>query len=113
MSGNVASAFTVFLFNTNGKSASVSFATSLFNGGGYATATLSLIAQGGFNPNSIDSMTITGNQLGGTDSFRISFDNISAVPEPATYAAILATATLGLACLRRRRRSQSITAAPR
>ena len=115
LSGNTAGSFTIFLANANGRSASVSFSTSLFNGGGYATATLSLVPTSGFDPNAIETLTITGNQIGGTDSFRISFDNISAtsVPEPATYAAILGAATLGLAYLRRRNQSQSITAASR
>jgi hypothetical protein len=114
LSGNTATSFTVFLSNTNPSlSASVSFPTSLFNSGGYATATLSFFQTGGFNPNAIETVKITGNQIGGSSAFDISFDNISAVPEPSTYAAILGTATLGLAYLRRRNRSQPITAASR
>ncbi len=103
LSGNVATSFAVFLFDTNGKSASASFATSLFNGGNYATATLSLTFQSGFNSSVIDSMIISGAQPGAIDAFKMSFDNVGVVPEPATYAAIVGSAALGLAYLRRRK----------
>jgi hypothetical protein len=111
ISTNLASGFTVFLYDTSGKTADAGFSTSSFPTGGYTTA-YSTIAniQSGFNY-TIEYIRITGNIPGGTSQFNVSFDNISAVsaiPEPSTYAAILGAACLGFVIVRRQKSSGEV-----
>jgi hypothetical protein len=101
---NTASSFTVTLFDTNAKSAYATFLLGSYTGV-YTTQSSALTAQGGFLFNSIDSFQISGNQVGGTATLNVSFDNLSAtsaVPEPATYAAIFGLFAFGMVALRRR-----------
>lgn len=100
---NEATSFAITLKDTNGLTASAAFAAGPA-GGGFITQVQTLTFQGGFNSSSIDSLVISGNQLGGTARFNMTFDNIaavSAVPEPATYAVLFAACCLGFAVWRR------------
>ena len=103
---NAATSFRVFLVDTSGKTASASFATSSFVTGTYTTAYGSLTFASGFNSASVDSLIISGDQVGGTAQFNIAFDNISAVsaiPEPSTYAAIFGAVALTVGVIRGRK----------
>lgn len=109
LAGNLASSFAVTLKDTGGNSAYAAFSLTGFPNGGYTTQTQILTPVGAFNSGSIDSLVISGNQLGGTATFNVSFDTITAVasapvPEPATYAAIFGMAALGLVAYRRRQK---------
>ena len=62
----------------------------------------------GFDATNIDMWNLGGGQPApGANAFRMTFDNIafttSAVPEPATYAALFGVSVLGLAVWRKRR----------
>jgi hypothetical protein len=106
LTGNVATSFTVFLVDTSGFTAYAAFGAFDFVTGSYTTLTGSLTFQSGFHPSSVDSMIISGNQPGGTAPFNVSFDNVaavSAIPEPATSAALAGIFTLGFVFWRRRR----------
>lgn len=101
---NAASSFQIFLKDTGAKTASVTFTASSFPTGGYTTALGVLTFDSGFLSNSIDSMIITGGQPGGTAIFNFSFDNISAVPEPSTYATLIGAGVFVVVAAVRRRR---------
>lgn len=101
---NLATSFEVTLKDTLGATAAASFTTASFPTGSYTTATGLLTLTGLFNGNSIDSMIISGGQPGGLVTFNVSFDNISAVPEPSTYAAIFGASVFGVVAAMRRRR---------
>lgn len=103
--GNASSSFTVFLLDTSGNSAYAAYDASFFITGSYSTATVQLTTVGAFNPASIDSLRISGNQPGGSSAFGFSFDNISAVsavPEPSTYALFFGLSGLLVAAWHRR-----------
>ncbi len=109
LSGNAASSFLVILVDSGGKTASVSFATSAFSTLNYTTALGALTPQSGFRNDLIESLIISGGQLGGTDRFNVSFDTVSAtaIPEPSTYAALVGMACLGAALRQRRKRNKA------
>jgi hypothetical protein len=104
LANNAATSFEISLKDAGGKSASVSFNATSFPTGSYTTAIGVLTFDSGFLSSSIDSMIISGAQPVGTAVFNFSFDNVSAVPEPATYAGILGAGAFGLVLVRRRRR---------
>lgn len=109
LAGNVATSFAVTLVDTTGKTAFATFTTAGFLTGSYSTVTGQLTFGSGFNVASIDSMIISGGQPGGTDRFNVSFNNIAAVtavPEPATGAALAGAGALGFALWRRRRQAR-------
>jgi len=105
LGSNTASSFAVTLIDTNGVTAFSTFATSAFATGSYSMVTGALTILPGFNPGSIDSIRISGNQPGGTAQFNVSFDNISAVtavPEPGTSAVLTGLVALLFIAWRRR-----------
>lgn len=107
-SGNTATGFTVNLISGSGSAyASAYFDASLFNTSTFVTATTTWVDGGSFNPASLRAWQITGGAPSSTTTFRVSFDtlSVSAVPEPATYAAIIGLASLGFCAVRRRRRA--------
>ena len=101
---NASSSFAVTLVDTGGKSAYAAFPLGSYTGS-YNTLVSAITAQSGFNWTSIDSFQISGNQPTGTSVFNVSFDQVvvTAVPEPATYAALAGLLALGLVAYRRRR----------
>lgn len=106
LAGNVATSFSVTLVDAAAVTAFATFTTAQFLTGSYSTVTGQLTFNSGFNSASIDSMIISGNQPGGTDRFNVSFNSITAVtavPEPATSAALAGAGVLGFALWRRRR----------
>lgn len=115
LAGNTAATFTVSLFDSLGESAFAVFATADFAGAGFTTVAKALTYSAGFNRNDLASFLITGGVFGGTDALNLAVDNLVAiappaagpVPEPSAYGAIAALALLGLAGLRRQRRSAS------
>jgi hypothetical protein len=110
LGGNVASSFTVFLVDSTSKVAFATFVADDFVNGTFTTVTNSLQLQSGFQPNAVSSMVISGDQLGGTSQFNISFDSIvatSAVPEPGVAAAMMGLTAIALALHRRRQRAKT------
>lgn len=105
LASNAATSFAVMLVDTNAVIARAAFDLSNFPTGSFSTQIVALTFGGGFNSNSIDSIIVSGDQLGGTANFRVSFDQIaavSAVPEPSTYAFIVGLLALGFVTWRRR-----------
>lgn len=102
--GNASTSFQITLVDSGANLAFATFATSDFPNGSYTTLSSSLTMQSGFNSGEIDSFRISGAQVGGTATFNVSFDHISAIPEPSTYAAILGLAAMGVVAWKRRRR---------
>jgi hypothetical protein len=100
-----ATSFAVFLVDSNDHTAFASFGTAAFPTGSYTTISGALTFGNGFNSTSITSIIITGGIPGGTDRFNVSFDNVSAVPEPSTYAALMGAAAMGLAVVWRKKRA--------
>lgn len=110
LGGNAAGSFQIQLKDSNGNSAYAAFDTTLFSTSSYSLVTAALTMPGGFLPASIDSIIITGAQPGGTSAFSMSFDNIAAttaIPEPSTYAVLAGLGALGVAWVRRSRRTVS------
>ncbi len=103
LSGNTAGSFTVTLFANGTKTATAVFSTGAFSASAYSTVTATLSFETGFNPAHVDSLTISGAQLGGTAAFDIGFDHIATEPEPAFWTLGLGVAALGWAQWRRRR----------
>jgi hypothetical protein len=105
LASNVATTFSVMLVDSSAIIARAAFDLSQFPTGSFSTQVVALTFGGGFNPLSIDSIIVSGDQLGGTSNFRVSFDQIaavSAVPEPSTYAIFAGILALGFVTLRRR-----------
>lgn len=102
---NLASSFQITLVDSLGRTAYAAFAIDTFLVGSYTSQVAPITMQSGFNSSSIDSFFISGGQPGSTIRFNVGFDHISAVsaiPEPSTYAALLALAALGFVAYRRR-----------
>lgn len=102
---NAATTFAVMLVDSGAVIARAAFDLSQFPTGSFSTQIVALTFGGGFNSNSIDSIIVSGDTLGGTANFRVSFDQIaavSAVPEPSTFAAIAGVLVLGFVAWRRR-----------
>lgn len=110
LSGNASSSFVVVLFDTNGNTASSTFLASSFPTGSYSTATVNFTTIGAFQPNSLEFVRISGGQAGGSSQFAFSFDNLTAVPEPSTYAAIFGIACFGAVMVKRQKRRAAIVA---
>lgn len=114
LAGYTATSFAVTLVDTGGQTAAATFLISGFPTGSFTTQYSQLTFGGSFNPTAIDSMFITGNIPGGSSTFGVSFDNISAVasasavPEPATYALIAGVLMLGVMVVRRRAHQRSV-----
>ncbi len=104
--GNASSGFIVNFFDSQGSGAlTATFSAADFNSATFtvAPAQLSAHPEGGI-VSDITSFGIAG--VGTSVAFRFSFDSIalssSAIPEPSTYAALLALAALGFVAYRRR-----------
>jgi hypothetical protein len=104
--GNTSTGFTVNLISGPGSAvASAYFDATLFNSTNFTTASITWVNGGIFNSSNLRAWQITGGSPTSTTNFRISYDNLStsAIPEPATYAALFGLGGLGLAAFRRRR----------
>jgi hypothetical protein len=80
-----------------------------FTMGSPSTATLSFGApQAGFNFTNVTGMVLT---MGGTSgqSVTVTLDQLTAVPEPSTYAAVFGLACLGTAIVRKHKRREVAT----
>ncbi len=106
LTGNVANSFKITLFSFGGGDAFATFTiANSFPTGSYSTATSPLTFGGGsFSTDSIYQVIISGDLPGGSAAFKMSFDNISAVPEPSTYAALFGASAFGVVVVLRRRR---------
>jgi hypothetical protein len=105
LTSNAATSFAVILADSLGRTASAAFDLSLFPTGSFSTQVVALTFGSGFDSSAIDSLILSGNQLGGLANFRVSFDQIaavSAIPEPATYAIIIGLIALGFVVRHRR-----------
>jgi len=104
-SGN-ASQFFVIAFEDGGSDAAIfSIPTSSFTTGAMTTVEIPILSWGNVNPAAITGWTIGGG-TGGVVPFRMTLDDLSmsssAIPEPATYAALGGVLVLGFAVWRRR-----------
>lgn len=106
LTGNVANSFKITLFSFGGGDAFATFTiANSFPTGSYSTATSPLtFGPGSFYPDSIYEVRISGDLHDGSDAFKMSFDNISAVPEPSTYGALFGASVFGVVVVVRRRR---------
>lgn len=106
LTGNVAESFKITLLSFGGGDAFATFTIkNSFPSGSYSTATSPLtFGPGSFYPDSIYEVRISGDLPGGSAAFKMSFDNISAVPEPSTYAALFGASAFGVVVVLRRRR---------
>lgn len=99
--GNVSGAFTVVLWDTNGDDAAqATFFASEFSGT-FSMVTKALTIIDPIRYQDVGGFIISGN--GTFDAFRVSFDSLSAIPEPSTYA-LLGLGLAGLVVGRRLRR---------
>lgn len=103
---NAASSFQIILLDSANKAATATFAASSFLMGSNSTAYSALSFGGGFNPNAVEFLRITGGIPLGADRFNFRFDKIeavaSAIPEPSTYVALAGLVALGAVFYRRR-----------
>lgn len=101
-----ASPFFVIGFEDGGPDAAVfSVPTYSFTTGAMTTVQIPITSWGNVNPAAITGWTIGGG-TGGVVAFRMTLDHLSlgtsAIPEPATYAALAGACALALAMWRRR-----------
>lgn len=104
---NPASNFEIQLFDGENLNYTYSGNWSSFGTGSQQTVPLSLTSTW---PVTFNLTTVQGfaMNLGGSGStLNVTFDNLSAIPEPSTYAALTGLAALGLAAYRRSRRRQA------
>ncbi len=104
-SGNASNGFIVNLFDSQGLGAlTATFNAVNFNGATFTafSSAVSVHPDNGVRSD-IAFFGIAG--VGTTNAFRFSFDRISAVPEPSTYAAIFGALALGFVAYRRRMQS--------
>jgi hypothetical protein len=92
------------------KYATAVFSTASLNVNTYTLLSTTYVADAGFSPSVVDMIRVSGVSGGGTLSLGVSIDyisavTVSAVPEPATYAAIFGLAALGFGAVRRRRKA--------
>ncbi len=88
-SGNTAPGFTVIAYNSLTDFVSADFSAASFTSGGFSTATGTFTTTGTFNPSSVTSWGISGGSPSSTTAFRVSFDNLTAVPEPQAWVMII------------------------
>eukprot|EP01034_Spumella_vulgaris_P010675 gene10675-13548_t len=106
--GNTAGSFNVQFFDDNFGGQAFSISPSLFLTGVMTTVTIPIGAWSGIDPTILNAWTIGGGNVAtnGPD-FRMTLDQLaltpSAVPEPATNAALAGIFMLGIALWRRRR----------
>lgn len=103
--GNASLGFSVILLDTQGVPALFAqFAAATFNNATFTAVPSSVqVHPSNGNISMIEYWGIAG--AGSAAAFRFSFDNISAIPEPATYAAIFGLLALGFVAYRRRMQS--------
>lgn len=106
---NTATNFSIGLFNDSTlQGVSAVYSTSAFNTSGYTTIQIVLSPNVAFNSTAADFIRFAGVAPTGGGTIDIQINSIqattSAVPEPATYAAIFGMAALGFGALRRRRK---------
>jgi hypothetical protein len=100
-----AASFAITLLNDNGENATSTFLVSSFNAASLTTVQAALTASGGFDFANVTSWRISGGEFLGAATLSLTADQItavSAVPEPATYAALAGLAMLGVVVWRRR-----------
>ncbi len=103
--GNDAASFAITLLNDNGESATSTFLVSSFSAANLTTVQSSLTASGGFNFAQVTSWRLSGGEFLGAATLSLSADQltaVSAVPEPATYAALAGLVMFGVVAWRRR-----------
>lgn len=103
--GNDAASFAITLLNDNGESATSTFLVSSFSATNLTTVQASLTATGGFNFAQVTSWRLSGGEFLGAATLSLSADQltaVSAVPEPATYAALAGLVMFGVVAWRRR-----------
>jgi hypothetical protein len=92
--GNEAATFLISLYDANDNSATAYFESSTFAGASLVTGVSTLTYSDGFDPASVGYFRISGGEFFGSTPLALTFDQVtaqsaSAVPEPATYAALL------------------------
>ena len=98
--------FTFTLADNANKIASASFNWVDFAGGGVKTVSSIITFADGFNTSSVTGpWNLAGGSSGTAINVQLISASASAVPEPATYAALFGAAALGLAVVRRRRQA--------
>jgi hypothetical protein len=107
-SGNATYSLTFVFNDSNLNSYSVTTLASNFSSSFYTTVYVPVSWTGGIDKAQITDWNMGGGGVG-SNAFAWSFDNValvvSAVPEPATYAAIFGLAALGFGAVRRRRKA--------
>lgn len=101
---NDAASFAITLLNDNGESATSTFLVSSFNAASLTTVQAALTATGGFDFAQVTSWRLSGGEFLGAATLSLHADQltaVSAVPEPATYAALAGLAMLGVVVWRR------------
>lgn len=101
-SGNLSNSFTVRLSDSEGTYVyNAVIVTTSWMADQWVTGSVVLTSSGSRDANDISFFTITGDNS--SNAFRMSFDAISAIPEPSSYAALAGGMMLGLTLIRRRR----------
>lgn len=102
--GNLSNSFSVSFADTNGDYTNTSvIVTTGWIVGEFISGTVAIMPTGNGSPSDVAFFTLSGDNT--SNAFRMSFDSLtlSAIPEPATYAALAGAVGLGLAMVRRRK----------
>ncbi len=102
---NNAASFALTLLNDNGESATSTFLVSSFSAASLTTVQAALTATGGFDFAQVTSWRLSGGEFFGSATLSLTAGQltaVSAVPEPATYAALAGLAMFGFVAWRRR-----------
>jgi len=114
---NTADSLTVFLLDSNARTAFATFQTGNFSTSSFTQSTIAFTSDVGFSAADVSAFRISGNDPFGNNVLSVALDALgvspsnhpTAVPEPSTYGLLGASSLLGLLILRRCRRFQPVT----